>query len=40
MMRREIGLIDETYLVGRAGVDATGQPQFVHGGVRIILRPM
>jgi outer membrane receptor protein involved in Fe transport len=28
-------VLDETYLVGRAGVDTVGQPRFVHGGVRI-----
>jgi len=27
-------LLDETYLVGRAGVDTIGQPLFVHGGLR------
>jgi outer membrane receptor protein involved in Fe transport len=27
-------VLDETYLVGRAGVDTVGQPRFVHGGVR------
>jgi outer membrane receptor protein involved in Fe transport len=30
-------LFDETYLVGRSGVDTTGQPRFVHGGVRLKL---
>ena len=30
-------LFDETYLVGRSGVDTTGQPRFVHGGVRVAL---
>jgi outer membrane receptor protein involved in Fe transport len=28
-------LLDEQYLVGRAGVDTIGQPRFVHGGVRL-----
>lgn len=28
-------LFDETYVVGRAGVDTVGQPRFVHGGVRL-----
>ena len=27
-------LLDEEYLVGRAGVDTVGQPLFVHGGLR------
>jgi outer membrane receptor protein involved in Fe transport len=30
-------LFDETYLVGRSGVDTVGQPRFVHGGVRMRL---
>jgi iron complex outermembrane receptor protein len=30
-------LFDQTYLVGRSGVDTTGQPRFVHGGVRVTL---
>jgi outer membrane receptor protein involved in Fe transport len=30
-------LFDETYLVGRAGVDTVGQPRFVHGGFRVSL---
>ncbi len=32
-------LFDQTYLVGRAGVDTIGQPRFVHGGVRLRLEP-
>jgi outer membrane receptor protein involved in Fe transport len=28
-------LLDERYLVGRAGVDTVGQPRFLHGGLRI-----
>jgi outer membrane receptor protein involved in Fe transport len=28
-------VLDEEYLVGRAGVDTIGQPRFVHGGVKI-----
>jgi iron complex outermembrane recepter protein len=28
-------LLDEEYLVGRAGVDTVGQPRFIHGGVRV-----
>jgi outer membrane receptor protein involved in Fe transport len=31
-------LFDETYLVGRAGVDTVGQPRFIHGGFRVSLR--
>lgn len=27
-------LFDETYVVGKAGVDTVGQPRFIHGGVR------
>jgi outer membrane receptor protein involved in Fe transport len=30
-------LLDEAYLVGRAGVDTVGQPRFVHGGIRLRL---
>jgi len=30
-------VFDETYLVGRAGVDTVGQPRFLHGGVRVSL---
>lgn len=30
-------VFDETYLVGRAGVDTIGQPRFVHGGFRLKL---
>jgi outer membrane receptor protein involved in Fe transport len=28
-------VFDETYLVGRSGVDTIGQPRFVHGGFRL-----
>jgi outer membrane receptor protein involved in Fe transport len=31
-------LLDERYLVGRAGVDTVGQPRFIHGGFRARLR--
>lgn len=27
-------VLDETYLVGRSGVDTIGQPRFIHGGIR------
>jgi len=30
-------VFDETYLVGRSGVDTIGQPRFVHGGFRLRL---
>jgi len=30
-------LFNETYLVGRSGVDTIGQPRFVHGGFRLRL---
>lgn len=32
-------LFDETYLVGRSGVDTVGQPRFVHGGFRLNVGP-
>jgi outer membrane receptor protein involved in Fe transport len=28
-------LLDERYLVGRAGLDTVGQPRFIHGGLRM-----
>jgi iron complex outermembrane recepter protein len=28
-------LLDQEYLVGRAGVDTLGQPLFVRGGLRV-----